>query len=112
MRRLMHLIAVIFAFAAVGGVANSNAMAFSTVHMLTTQVSTCSDASPAATAVMFKACGKKSSGIVMPCAPQLGMLVSVGIRLPAASVSPFADQLHQPMLTRVEPVHLRPPKTA
>lgn len=112
MRRLIQLIALLFAFAAVGGVATSNAMAFSSLRPAPVEASACSDASAAASVVLYKACGKKGSGIVMPCAPQIGMLTEVGVLLPAPVGPSYGRTTAQAYQTQALPVSLRPPIAA
>ncbi|MGV8854589.1 MAG: hypothetical protein ACOH2L_08055 [Devosia sp.] len=112
MRRLVTLIAVLFAFAAVGGVATTNAMAFSSIAPVLSQTASCSDAAPMAAAVQFKSCGKKRSGLVMPCPPQIGMLVSVQVVLPAQDGPQYRLQQPLPLVVRTRPVDQRPPIAA
>ncbi|WP_224704589.1 hypothetical protein [Devosia aquimaris] len=112
MRRLMCLIAALFAFAAVGGVATTNAMAFSSVPVVQRSTDSCAEASTVPSAVLFKSCGHKSSGLVMPCPPQVGVLSETSLRLPMlprASHTGIVAPIEGPW---VQPVSLRPPIAA
>ena len=112
MRRLMSLIAVLFAFAAVGGVATTNAMAFSSVPVVQQASDTCSEAVASHSAVLFKSCGPKSSGLVMPCPPQIGVLAEVSLRLPMLPRAEQAWVVAQHDGAWAQPVSLRPPIAA
>ena len=113
MHRFLTMIALLFAFAAVGGVATSNAMAYSSVPPALSQISVCLDIGHSGVVVQFKACGKRSSGIVMPCVPQTGVLTSTVSVMPPSPDAPAYRALNPaPLLAQADPVHLRPPIVA
>ena len=112
MNRLITLIALIFALAAVGGVASSNAMAFSSVYAVASVDTSCAEMAAPVAIVQFKACGKKTSGIVMPCMPQIGVLATADLIWPGPAAPHHHRATVSPLPSLTDPVDPRPPMAA
>ncbi|MET3927249.1 hypothetical protein [Devosia sp. 2618] len=111
MQRFITVIALVFALATVGGATTSHSLAYSSVPMAISSDPACSEhITPVV--VSFKVCGKKSSGIVMPCGQHIGLMSEVAA-LPAL---PNGDE-HDALVTWAsgsDPCEtlLRPPRAA
>ena len=96
MSRLLMLIAVLFAFASVGGASASYAhggqMSHGVFGAAVEQDDTCAAAEPAAKIVAYKPCTKKLNGIAIPC-PHQPLLVPV-----ALAAAPAPDVVAGPVL--------------
>ncbi len=113
MQRFLPLITVLFTLASVWGGASGYAMAYSS-DVPSVAITAADDVcfAPAAESdpvVSFKPCGKKQTGIVMPCNGHPGILAD-------ACVAPFDDasdehtsQIEQFTAARLILEHLKPP---
>ena len=112
MQRLVAVIAVVFALAAALGVATNHAMAYSSVAVAApTDVAACSEGDTAVV-VSFKSCGKKRSGIVMPCSQHAGVLPQACALAPDVAHARFALVPATPIASQPVGQRLRPPIAA
>lgn len=112
MQRLFAVIAVVFTLAATLGVATNHAMAYSSTAIAAPVDDVLCGEADTAVVVSFKSCGKKRSGIVMPCSLHAGVLP------PACDLAPEMAHAHYglapvtPVASRPVGQRLRPPIAA
>lgn len=114
MQRLITVIAMVFAFAAAGGMATNHALAYSSAMVVAppvAEMTACAEADPGVV-VSFKTCGKKQSGIVMPCNWHAALLPQSCGLPPARAGARFEPGPLLPIAAEPIGKRLRPPIAA